>query len=136
MDFYDVVGQVLELLQRQKRVSYRALKLQLKLDDDYIEGLKDELIYAKKLAVDEDNRVLVWVGDTDSAIESPTSPATTEPASQPDLTPQPEPQPIVEQAQLAHVETPPVEPCTPDAERRRSTTGPAARRRSPRPWRK
>jgi len=81
MDFYDVVGHVLELLQRQKRVSYRALKRQFSIDDDYIEDLKDELIYAKKLAVDEDNRVLVWVGDTDSAIESPSFPATPEPTS-------------------------------------------------------
>ena len=30
------------------------------MDDDYLEDVKDELIYAKHLAVDEDNRVLVW----------------------------------------------------------------------------
>jgi class 3 adenylate cyclase/predicted ATPase len=65
MDFYEVVGQVRELLRRQGRVSYRALKLQFKLDDDYIEGLKDELIYAQQMARDEDNRVLVWVGDAE-----------------------------------------------------------------------
>ena len=34
------------------------------VDDDYLEDVKDGLIYAKKLAVDEDNRVLVWTGDT------------------------------------------------------------------------
>jgi class 3 adenylate cyclase len=32
------------------------------LDDDLLEDLKEDLIYAKKLAVDEDGRVLVWVG--------------------------------------------------------------------------
>ena len=47
------------LLQREKRVSYRALKRRFDFDDDSLEDVKDELIYAKKLAVDEDNRVLV-----------------------------------------------------------------------------
>src|SRR5262245_45370779 len=64
MTFEEILAQVLELLQREKRVSYRALKLRFAINDDYIEGLKDELIYAKHLAVDEENRVLVWTGDT------------------------------------------------------------------------
>src|SRR5215470_6657279 len=63
MTFDEILAQVLELLQREGRVSYRALKLRYNINDDYIEGIKDELIYAKKLAVDEDNRVLVWTGD-------------------------------------------------------------------------
>jgi class 3 adenylate cyclase/tetratricopeptide (TPR) repeat protein len=71
MDFYEVVGQVLELLQRQGRVSYRALKLQFHLDDDHVEGLKDELIYAQKVAVDEDNRVLVLVGSPEVTPQTP-----------------------------------------------------------------
>jgi hypothetical protein len=66
MTFDDILAQVLALLQREGRVSYRALKLRFDLNDDYIEGIKDELIYAKKLAMDEDNRVLVWTGDQDS----------------------------------------------------------------------
>ena len=44
-------------------MSYRALKVQFSLDDDQLEALKDELIEAKRLAVDERGRVLVWVGD-------------------------------------------------------------------------
>jgi class 3 adenylate cyclase len=32
------------------------------LDDEAIEALKDELIYAQHVAVDEDGRVLVWTG--------------------------------------------------------------------------
>jgi hypothetical protein len=44
MDFFAVVAQVIELLQSRERVSYRALKLQLQLDDETIEALKDELI--------------------------------------------------------------------------------------------
>jgi NAD(P)-dependent dehydrogenase (short-subunit alcohol dehydrogenase family) len=38
--FDEVLTQVLELLQREKRVSYRALKRRFNLDDDYIEDLK------------------------------------------------------------------------------------------------
>ena len=63
MTFDEMLAQVLALLQREKRVSYRALKRRFDLDDDALEDVKDELIYAKKLAVDEDNRVLVWTGD-------------------------------------------------------------------------
>jgi class 3 adenylate cyclase/tetratricopeptide (TPR) repeat protein len=60
--FQDVLAQAIAWLQREQRVSYRALKRQLALDDDYLEDLKDELIYAKQLAVDEEGRVLVWTG--------------------------------------------------------------------------
>jgi class 3 adenylate cyclase/predicted ATPase len=62
MTFHEVLAHVIAWLQREQRVSYRALKQQLALDDDYLEALKDELIYAKQLAVDEDGRVLVWTG--------------------------------------------------------------------------
>jgi hypothetical protein len=44
MDFYEVLEQVLVLLQRHGRVSYRALKRQFNLDDDDVEGLKGEHI--------------------------------------------------------------------------------------------
>ncbi len=40
MKFYEVVEQVLVLLQRQGRVSYRALKREFNLDDEYLEDLK------------------------------------------------------------------------------------------------
>ena len=38
MTFDDILDQVLALLRREGRVSYRALKLRFNLDDDYIEG--------------------------------------------------------------------------------------------------
>ena len=63
MEFYAVLEQVLDLLRRRGRVSYRALKAQFTLDDDYLEALKDELIDAQRLARDEDGKVLVWRGD-------------------------------------------------------------------------
>src|SRR6266849_6464731 len=62
MTFAEVLGQVRELLQSKGRVSYRALKLQFNLDDDYLEGLRDELIEAEHVAADEGGKVLVWVG--------------------------------------------------------------------------
>ena len=44
------------LLQQERRLSYRVLKLRLQLDDDTLEALKEDLIYAKQLAVDEDGQ--------------------------------------------------------------------------------
>ncbi|HXG21330.1 MAG TPA: adenylate/guanylate cyclase domain-containing protein, partial [Methylomirabilota bacterium] len=62
MDFDEVLNRVVELLQQEQRVSYRALKRRFELDDEYIEDLKAELIDAKELAVDKDGKVLVWTG--------------------------------------------------------------------------
>src|SRR4029453_2138193 len=74
MTFDESLTQVLDLRQREKRVSYRALKRRFDVDDDYLEDLKDELIYAKKLAIDEDDRVLVWIGETASALPPASAP--------------------------------------------------------------
>jgi class 3 adenylate cyclase len=62
MTFDEILTQVLELLRRDGRVSYRALKRRFDLDEEYLEDLKAEIIQAKKLAVDEDGAVLVWTG--------------------------------------------------------------------------
>jgi class 3 adenylate cyclase/predicted ATPase len=100
MDFYEVVDQVVDLLRRRGRVTYRALKRQFQLDDDFLEDLKDELIKAQHLAVDENDEVLVWTGApaATSALDSP-----------PPQTPQ---QPTHE---------PPRESRSPEAERRQLT---------------
>ena len=63
MTFDEPLAQVIDLLQRQGRVSYGALKRRFALDDDYLQDLKDELIEAQRLAADEDGKVLVWVGE-------------------------------------------------------------------------
>jgi hypothetical protein len=60
--FYEIVNQVVALLQREGRVSYRALRLEFDLNDDTLEALKEELIDAKLLAIDENGKVVVWVG--------------------------------------------------------------------------
>jgi class 3 adenylate cyclase len=62
MTFDELLAQVLALLQRQGRVSYWALKRRFGLDDADLEGLKDELMTAQRLAMDEDGKVLVWTG--------------------------------------------------------------------------
>src|SRR5205823_11706439 len=109
MDFYDVLDQVVELLRRRNRVTYRALKLQFKLDDEALEILKDELLKAQRLAVDEAGEVLVWIGDTTTA----------QAHSQP--TPQPEPPPTTSDTQPAQVLSPPATSPSPEAERRQLT---------------
>jgi class 3 adenylate cyclase len=97
---------VLALLQQEKRVAYRVLKRQLQLDDDTLEDLKEDLIYAKKLAVDEEGKVLVWIGDTGSPpVSGPT------PAQAPD----------VQADQTRRVDSLPSEQHAPDAERRQLT---------------
>src|SRR5713226_672464 len=62
MTFAEIRAPVVEMLQREGRVAYRVLKRQFGLDDEYIEDLKADLIDAKRVAVDEDGKVLVWVG--------------------------------------------------------------------------
>src|SRR5262252_7692973 len=62
MDFYAVLDEIRTLLQRRGRVTYRALKVQFQLDDEHLEALKEELIEAEQLAVDEQGKVLVWTG--------------------------------------------------------------------------
>jgi class 3 adenylate cyclase len=64
MDYGALLDQVLALLQREKRLSYRVLKRRLQLDDETLENLKEDLIYAKHLAIDEDGKVLVWAPAT------------------------------------------------------------------------
>ena len=81
MTFDEVLGQVRELLQSKNRVAYRALKRRFDLDDEYLEDLKAELIDADRVAVDEDGKVLVWVGD-----DEPT-PAPTRTSPQPQAQP-------------------------------------------------
>jgi hypothetical protein len=55
MDYKTVLAQVLALLQQEKRLSYWVLKLCFELADETLEALKEDLAYAKQLAVDEAN---------------------------------------------------------------------------------
>ena len=62
MTFDEVLDQVRVLLQQRGRVTYRSLKLRYQLDDELLAGVTDELISAERVAVDEDGKVLVWIG--------------------------------------------------------------------------
>src|SRR6266700_4741894 len=105
MDYDAVLAQVLALLQREQRLSYRILKRRFALDDNDLEDLKEDLIYAKKLAEDEDGKVLVWSGGTSSA------PVTISPV----------PPPATLEVSLTQDEASPIVPPTPEAERRQLT---------------
>ena len=63
MNILEVLDQVRELLRTKGRITYRVLKRQFDLDDDYLEDLKAELIDAEHVASDEDGKVLVWAGE-------------------------------------------------------------------------
>src|SRR6266849_2344710 len=65
MDFYALLDQVIDLLQRRGRASYRALRLQFKLDDEHLEALKEELTRVLQVAVDQHGEMLVWTGGPD-----------------------------------------------------------------------
>lgn len=62
MGFYEVLDQAVALLRQRGRVTYRALKREFQLDDACLEDLKEELINAQHLAVDEQGAILVWTG--------------------------------------------------------------------------
>ena len=59
MTFDDILAQVVTLLQRQGRVSYRALKVRFDLDDEYLDVLREELLYVYPV-LDDQGKGLVW----------------------------------------------------------------------------
>jgi predicted ATPase/class 3 adenylate cyclase len=77
MTFEEILDHAIALLQRRGRLTYRTLKLHFQLDDEHLEALKEELMYGQRLAVDEDDRVLVWTGDTGTTPPAPTAQAGT-----------------------------------------------------------
>jgi hypothetical protein len=46
MTFDEIGDQAIEMLQRRKQLSYRALKRQFDIDDEYLEDLTEELLYS------------------------------------------------------------------------------------------
>src|SRR5215471_4556621 len=78
MQFYEVLAQVIELLQRQGRVTYGALKLHFQLDDDTLEVLKDELLYGQPRVVEADDKGLVWTGAPPATVPDTRPPAEAE----------------------------------------------------------
>src|SRR5262245_55622808 len=107
MTFDEILAQIIDLLKHQGRVSYRAIKRRFDIDDDYIEDLKEELLYVHPV-IDDEGIGLMWTGDTASGQAVVPQPA------------QPTPQPAAQQQPSL-----PVIPLTtappPDAERRQLT---------------
>src|SRR5262245_31360020 len=79
MKFSEAVAQTLAWLQREGRVSYRALRLEFDLTEDVLDALKEELIEVKELAVDKDGKMLVWTGASPvPSSKFPTAPRSTD----------------------------------------------------------
>jgi class 3 adenylate cyclase/predicted ATPase len=108
MHFYDIIDQVIALLKQRGRASYRALKVQFHLDDEALEALKEELLYAHAV-VDDQGRGLVWTGNVEGSIEIPAPPSQSIPSTPIQATPS---------IELA---SPVVTSRTPEAERRQLT---------------
>jgi Adenylate and Guanylate cyclase catalytic domain len=106
--FKEVMAQVLAWLRQDQRISYRALKRQFALDDDYLEDLKDALRYAYPQVLD-DGRGFVWTG----ASEVPRPPSPTPSPAAP--WPVPLREPLTQDTPLLPA------PQSPEAERRQLT---------------
>src|SRR6516164_4653238 len=62
--FNEVLSQTIAMLHQHGRVSYRALKRQFAIPDDYLEDLTDAILFAYPQVREEEGRGLVWTGDT------------------------------------------------------------------------
>jgi hypothetical protein len=56
--FSEVVNQASALLHSKSRITYHALKREYDLDDAALEDLKEELIEAERVAIDENGKIL------------------------------------------------------------------------------
>ena len=71
MTFDEILEQVIDLLKRQGRVSYRALKMRFEeVDDEYLDVLKEELLYVYPVRNDE-KRGLIWTGEASDPVQNP-----------------------------------------------------------------
>ena len=99
--FDELLDQVRELLQSRGRLSYRALKRRFGLDDEYLEDIKEELIKAERVAVDEDGTVLIWTGgDTVTSVAAQQSASIPSHAQQDDSPPDAQSSPQADRRQL------------------------------------
>src|SRR4029450_10750417 len=96
MTFDEILFQIIDLLKRQGRVSYSALKRRFDLNDDYLNDLKDELLYVHPVR-DDEGRGLIWSGGTASGQAVAPQPAqpTPQPATQDQPSPEVTPLPTV-----------------------------------------
>ena len=68
MEFYEVLDQVVALLQQRSRVTYRTLKREFQLDEERLDDLKEELLYAHPEVMDDEGRGLIWKEDRGNSL--------------------------------------------------------------------
>jgi class 3 adenylate cyclase len=107
MTFQEVLAKVIDWLQRSERVSYGAIKRQFELDDEYLDDLKEAILFAHPQVVDEEGRGLVWTSEASTPLESISTHIPSEEVPQAN--------------QNTQAETQPAAPYTPDAELRQLT---------------
>jgi class 3 adenylate cyclase/predicted ATPase len=78
VDFDELLKQVLALVQRQGRVSYRAITRRFNVDDAYLADLREEILFAYPHIREEEGRGLVWT-DPPAPTAEPLSPAVSSP---------------------------------------------------------
>jgi class 3 adenylate cyclase/tetratricopeptide (TPR) repeat protein len=62
MDFTLLLSLVSFLLERERRLSYRYIQKQFRLDDESLEELRYELVVGQQVAVDDNAEALIWIG--------------------------------------------------------------------------
>jgi class 3 adenylate cyclase len=140
--FQELILAVSGLLYRDRRVTYRTLKHTFGVDEALLAEIREEL-RLRRLATDEEGKVLVWTGEAQHAIAStfagPSAPAPTE-ATRLTAAPAPAPSPFIStsdhppsepttSSETPFIDVQPGEPTTtperirsiPDAERRQLT---------------
>ena len=60
MTFKGVLAQIVDWLQQDGRISHRALKRQFDFDDDYLEDVKEALLYTHAKKLHDDGQGLTW----------------------------------------------------------------------------
>jgi hypothetical protein len=83
MNFDELLEQVLALVQRQGRVSYRAIKRRFDMDDEYLADLREEILFTHPHIREEEGRGLVWTSVPDPTGEPMPPPPLPDVASPP-----------------------------------------------------
>src|SRR5712691_3574654 len=65
--FQALLPTVVGLLQRDKRITYRTLKYVFGIDDAFLTEMREEL-RLRRLAIDEEGKVLVWTGEAQPTV--------------------------------------------------------------------
>jgi class 3 adenylate cyclase/predicted ATPase len=109
VNFDEMLEQILALVQRQGRVSYRAIKRRFDVDDDYLADLREEILFTHPHIREEEGRGLVWTGNAE------TPPAPLPPSSPPASSP------VTPEAAWPQTTPPAAAFAPPEAERRQLT---------------